>query len=96
MALKTAEEWEIFIGEQIKTVRIRKNLTQDELSARANISKSALRNLEKGKGSTVKTLVSVLNTLDETAWIENLAPEITVSPIQLMELGKPRRRVRKK
>jgi transcriptional regulator with XRE-family HTH domain len=96
MALKNAGEWEEFIGEQVKTIRIRRGLTQDELSARAGVSKSALCNLESGKGSTVKTLVAALNVLGETAWIENLAPEITVSPIQLMSLGRPRQRVRRK
>ena len=94
MTLKNPTEWERHIGEQVKTLRIRKNLTQEELAARAKISKSALCNLECGKGSTVKTLVSALNTLGETAWLENLAPEIAVSPIQLVRLGKPRQRVR--
>ena len=96
MVLRNPGEWERLIGEQIKTLRIRKNLKQEELAARSNVSKSALFNLESGNGSTLKTLVSVLNVLGETAWIENLAPEITVSPIQMIELGKQRRRVRKK
>jgi len=96
MALRSAEEWESYIGGQVKALRIRKNLTQDELSARAGVSKSALFNLENGKGSTLKTLAAALNALGETAWMENLAPEVTVSPVQLLGLGKPRRRVRKK
>jgi len=45
---------------------------------------------------TLYTTRVVMNVLGETAWIENLAPEITVSPIQMIELGKQRRRVRKK
>ena len=96
MALRSVEEWERVVGEQAKTVRIRKNLTQEELSARAGISKSAVYNLEGGRGATVKTLVAVLNALGETAWLESLAPDIGVSPIQLMELGRPRRRVRRR
>jgi transcriptional regulator with XRE-family HTH domain len=96
MVLRDATEWEHYIGAQVKALRIRKNLTQEELASRAGISKSALCNLESGKGSTLKTLVSALNTLGETAWIENLAPETTISPLQLMSLGKPRQRVRMK
>jgi hypothetical protein len=65
-------------------------------SPRAGVSKSALFNLENGKGSTIKTFVSALNALGETAWIENLAPEITISPIQQVKLGKQRKRVRRK
>ena len=94
--LKNPDEWERFIGEQVKTARIKKNQKQEDIAARAGVSKSAVFNLENGKGSTLKTFVSVLNALGETAWIENLAPDITVSPIEQMKLGKPRRRVRQK
>ena len=96
MAMKNSDEWEHFIGEQIKASRIRKGHKQEDLAARAGVSKSALFNLENGKGSTLKTLVSVLNALGETAWIENLAPEITISPIEQLRLGRPRKRVRMK
>jgi transcriptional regulator with XRE-family HTH domain len=93
---KRVEELEKNIGDQIKIIRIRENLTQEELSVRSNISKSALFNLENGRGATIRTLVSVLNTLGETAWLNNLAPDVSISPIQIMELGKPRQRVRRK
>ena len=96
MAQRSAGEWESYIGGQIRALRIRKNLMQEELSARAGVSKSALFSLENGKGSTVRTLVMVLNALGETAWMENLAPDVSVSPVQMMNLGKPRRRVRQK
>ena len=95
MALGISQDWEQLIGEQIKTLRIRRNLKQDELAARANVSKSALFSLENGKGSSLKTLSLVLNALGETAWLERLAPEVTVSPIQMLELGRQRKRVRK-
>ena len=93
---KRVEELEKIIGGQIKIIRIRENLTQEELSARSNISKSALFNLENGRGATIRTLVSVLNTLGATSWLNNLAPDVSISPIQIMELGKPRQRVRRK
>jgi len=88
------EEWEQIIGEQVKTLRIQKNFKQEELASRAKVSKSALCNLENGKGSTVKTLVSVLNALGETAWIESLTSNSAVSPIDILKLSRPRQRVR--
>ena len=91
---RESEEWERIAGEQVKTLRVRKNYKQDELASRAKVSKSALFNLENGKGSTLKTLVSVLNALGETAWIENLATDVSISPIQILELKRPRQRVR--
>ena len=94
MALGSPEEWEQSIGEQVRTLRIRKNLKQDELAARASVSKSAVFQLENGKGSTLRTLISVLIVLGETTWLENLAPVPGVSPMQMLELGRQRRRVR--
>ena len=95
MMLRSSDELEQIIGLRIKNLRIHNNLKQEELAARANVSKSALFNLESGKGSTIKTLVSVLDALGESGWIDTLAPDIKLSPIQLMELGKRRQRVRK-
>jgi len=91
-----SEQWERFIGKQIKTLRIRKELTQSELAERSGLSLASIANIEQGKGSSLKTLVSILNVLGETAWLESLAPEVEISPIQLVELGKERQRVRRK
>jgi len=92
MATKTPDEWECFIGEQLQTLRLRKNMTQQEMAERAQISLSTLANLEAGKGSTLKTFTAVLSVLQKDSWLENLAPQVAVSPLQLAELGKVRQR----
>lgn len=94
--LRSVENWEQELGDQVRRLRISKNLTQSELAARANIAKDSLARLEGGKGSTTKTLISALKALDETAWLSNLASPVTVDPIQIAELGKERQRVRHK
>lgn len=94
MSLRTSEEWEQYVGEQIRQTRLRKNLTQQEVAQRAQTSISTLANLESGKGSTLKTLVAVLGVLQKTSWLENLAPQVQVSPLQVAELGKERQRAR--
>jgi len=95
MKNRSSEEWVHFIGLQIKNLRIQHNLKQDELVALSKVSKSALFNLESGKGSTLKTLVAVLEALGETKWLETLAPDAEISPMEMVELGKRRQRVRK-
>ena len=92
MAMRTNEEWERYIGEQIRQTRLRKNMTQEEVAARANLSISTLANLEAGKGSSLKTLVAALRVLNKTSWLENMAPAASVSPLQMAELGKQRQR----
>lgn len=93
---KTIEEWEIYLGEQIRNLRIRANLDQVQLAGRADISLGALKNLEGGKGSSLKTLIKVIQVLDRPDWLEALAPHIAVSPLQVMQAQaayKPRLKV---
>ena len=64
------------IGAAIRQIRIRKGYTLDDLAARANLSSTAIRSLELGRGSTLRTLVKALSILDETRflteWTESL------------------------
>ena len=78
-------EWEQRIGRAVRELRQRAELTQAELAERSNVSLSAVRYLEAGKGSSLSTLVRVVRALDRTSWLEDLAPpEPSVSPIALL------------
>ena len=92
--MNAVNDWEDYLGTQIRKLRIRKRMTQEELAARADISISALAGLENGKGSALKTFVSVLLVLDKRAWLENIAPQVSISPMQMLEHGKEPQRVR--
>ena len=93
MMLRTTDEWEQVIGEQVRRLRLRENMRQDDLASRAKISRATLSGLESGRGSTLRTLVAVLNVLGETTWFESLAPKVGVSPIQVAQLmGSQRQR----
>ena len=80
----TTREWEEKVGEQIRTTRIAADLDQTGLAALANVSVGALSNLERGKGSSLNTVVAVVRALKQTDWLEALAPAVTVSPIQML------------
>ena len=92
----TVPEWEARLGEQLRDVRVARALDQAGLAELAGISIGALSNLERGRGSSLKTLVAVAKALDRTDWLEALAPAVTVSPIQLLraKARTPGRRVR--
>jgi len=66
---------EVEIGKAIRQARIRKGLSLDDTAARANLSPTAVRNLELGRGSTLRTLLKVLSVIEETRlfteWIES-------------------------
>ena len=93
---RTVSEWEVLVGDQIRRVRIAKSLDQAGLAELANISIGAVSNLERGKGSSLRTLLAVLRALGRTEWLESLAPTVAVSPMQLLRAKQksPRPRVR--
>jgi transcriptional regulator with XRE-family HTH domain len=78
------EELEQRLGEQLRALRIRAELDQVQLAALAGVGLSAVKSLESGKGSTLKTLVRVVRALGCTSWLDALAPQVSVSPLQLM------------
>ncbi|WP_457427441.1 helix-turn-helix domain-containing protein [Roseateles sp. P5_E7] len=88
----TADELIAALGEDIKRLRLDKNVAQLDLAKQAGISRTALVNLESGAGATLGTLVRVLRVLGREGWLATLAPKVTVSPIDVMRLGHQRQR----
>ena len=95
---RTTEEWEKEIGQQLRQMRLLQNIDQKTLAGRAGLSLNALKNLEKGKGATVGSLVKVLRALGRVEWLESLSPEVSISPMQILESKKklPRQRASRK
>lgn len=92
--INTPKELQEELGQGIRTLRIRRRLTQKDLAAQAGIFHKSLANLERGTGSTVETLVRILNALGATHVIKNLAPEPQISPLALLQSSKVPQRVR--
>jgi transcriptional regulator with XRE-family HTH domain len=90
---ETAEELEEKLGQQIRNLRILRNLAQSELAERAGVALNAVKRLESGQTSTTKSLVKVLKVLNRTEWLETLAPQVTVNPLQNVTSKAPRQKV---
>lgn len=82
---RSTEDWEIYLGQQFRTMRIRIPLEQTAAALRANVSVGALKNLEWGKGSSLSTIIKVARAYGRTDWLEGLSPTITVSPMQMLK-----------
>src|SRR5690606_35912346 len=90
--ISTPEELEYMLGENIKALRLQKNLARKIVCKRAGISENALRNLEGGKGATLKTLIRVLKALNREAWLEGIAPKTSINPLHLTKEKEQRQR----
>lgn len=94
--ISTPEELEESLGENIKALRLQKNIDRKTLCARAGISEHALRNLEDGKGTTLKTLIRTLKALERESWLETIAPKTSINPLHLVREKQQRQRARRK
>jgi transcriptional regulator with XRE-family HTH domain len=92
MAVTAPGESEAELGKQIRTLRLRLDLDQKQLAARAGIALNAVKNLESGKGATLRSLIQVLRILNRTDWLGTLAPTVSISPVQMLKTKAPRQR----
>ena len=92
----TPEELEVVVGEDIKALRLQKNIDRKTLCMRAGVSEHALRNLEGGEGTTLKTLIRILKALKRESWLSQIAPKTSINPLHLVKDKKQRQRARRK
>ncbi len=83
--LTTTAEWEERLGVDARRLRLDLGLTQAELAERSNVSMSAIKSLEGGRGSSLATVIRVARALGRADWLSSFAPvEPIVSPIALL------------
>ncbi|MEW5754720.1 MAG: helix-turn-helix transcriptional regulator [Pseudomonadota bacterium] len=80
------------LGERIKALRLRRNITQEALAQATALSLNTIKALESGKGK-LATVIAVLRELDALDQLDNFIPPPTISPLQLAKRqGKQRAR----
>jgi transcriptional regulator with XRE-family HTH domain len=90
--ISTPQELELMLGANIKSQRLQKNFDRKTLCQQAGISENALRNLEGGKGATLKTLIRVVKALDRESWLNAIAPQVSINPLHMLKVNRPRQR----
>ncbi len=84
------------VGNRIKKLRLRQNITQEEIAQRTMISLTSIKALEKGKGK-LSTIIAVLRELNALDDLDAFLPEPGISPLQLAKMqGKQRQRAGRK
>ena len=91
-----AGHFEAELGRQIRALRLRQDLNQRQVAERAGIALNAVKNLESGKGATVRSLAQVLRVLNHAEWLTTLAPAVSISPVQMLRRKAPRQRASRK
>ena len=94
----SSKEWEVRLGEQVRQLRLHRTLDQQQLADAAGVSIGSIKNLEQGRGSTLKTVVRVARALEREDWLAALSPRLSISPLDVLRTSsvEPRRRVYRK
>ena len=85
----TTGELEAELGQHLRDLRLRQNIDQRQLAERADVALNAVKRLEAGKGATVTSLIKVLRVLGRAEWLATLAPQVSVSPLQMLKDKRP-------
>jgi transcriptional regulator with XRE-family HTH domain len=72
--------------QSIKQMRLNKNLSQEDLSARAGISRITISRMETGQAINMLTFVQVLRALESLELLNHLNIEPEISPMMVMEM----------
>ena len=90
--MQASDAWEVELGRQLRALRLKQNLDQEQLAERAGIALNAVKNIEHGKGATLRSLVQALRVLNRAEWLRTLAPPVSISPVQMLKAKAPRQR----
>jgi transcriptional regulator with XRE-family HTH domain len=80
---RTTSEIESHFGAQVKALRLDLDVDQATLAERAAVSLSAVKALEAGRGSSLRTVVRVVRALGRVDWLDTFFEPPSVSPIAI-------------
>lgn len=81
------------IGKKIETIRLSRNIRQEDLAKLSGVSKRTIFRLEKGENATLDTVIRVMQALKLASNLEALLPNPEVRPIERVKYkGKDRQR----
>lgn len=74
------------LGNKLKQIRLKKNITQDELAKISGLNRATISQFENGRAATLLTLVQVLRALNKLELLNIFSEETEISPLQMAKL----------
>jgi len=83
------------IGKKLKTVRLDRNITREELQAITGVHKKTIGDAESGKNVTIGTFIAMLRGLNMFNELNELLEDEGISPVMMAKYqGKSPKRAR--
>ena len=94
---KTNDELVALLAEQVRSYRLKLNITQEQLAQHAEVAIGSLKKFESGGDIRLSTFVALLRALDQLEGLLQLLPDPDEpSPLALVEKRQERQRARPK
>lgn len=85
------------LGEKLKSIRLKRNITQQSLAETSSISLSSVKKVENGEIGAFDTLIRILRTLGMLESISTLFEEEQLSPSEYYDMvNRVRKQTRKR
>jgi putative transcriptional regulator len=86
-SIANSDQIEATLCKRIESIRLSRNITQEQLANEAGVSPRTIGRLEKGQGVSMDTFIRVMIALRIQQNLEALLPDPTVRPIERIGLG---------
>ena len=87
--IRSTPEWEAEIGKRIRVARRARRMTQQELADQSNVSRSAIKYLEGGHGSSLATFLKIIRALGLDESLDAVfALASYISPLAILQAKK--------
>ncbi|GAB4201445.1 MAG: hypothetical protein Tsb002_38030 [Wenzhouxiangellaceae bacterium] len=93
-ATASSHQIETHLCDQLRQLRLLRNLTQGDLAATTGVSKRTLSRLENGEGVSLDTYIRVMMGLGIQQRLQALFPESGIQPVLEARQHQPRQRAR--
>ncbi len=80
------------LAERLVRCRVALNMTQEEVAESSGMGKRTLERIESGEDFRVSNLVKLLKTLKMLDALDELIPSEQISPVQLLDMKKSRKK----
>lgn len=95
----TGVDWVKLLGERFRSYRMTSMQTQEEVACKSGVTVQTVRRFESGNAGniTIATLAALMRTIGMVSNIDQLLPEIPLSPYLMNEVkGTEKQRIRHK
>lgn len=82
----------LLLGEFVKHHRIEKNMSQEELSIAAGLSRPTISLMERGKNISLSSIIRVLRVLDLLYLFDSIKIAHTISPLEMLKMQEKQRK----